>query len=92
MSPIQFLGQPVHDRICRSLIVVDPLTWRPLGWVAVGTHHLLVARGLRCPDVAPDSRRLQKVNIEALLPLIIMAGGLPLSLGHVTVLEVAEQV
>ena len=59
--------------MCCSVSVVDPLTWRPLGW-AVGTHHLLVARGLRGRDVGPNSRRLEKVNIEALVSPIMMAG------------------
>ena len=65
----QFRGQPAQDWMYRSVSVVDPLTWLPLGWV-VGTHHLLVARGLRGRDVCLDSCTLEKMNIEALFSLI----------------------
>ena len=76
----QIRGQPDQDWKCRSVSVVDPLTWLPLSW-AVGTHHLLVARGPRGRDVGPDSRRLENVNIEALFSLIMMAGSTHLAAG-----------
>ena len=49
----------------------------------MGTHHLLDARGLRCRHFGPDSRRLEKVNIEALSSLIMMADSTPLAAGLV---------
>ena len=57
--PGQFRVQPAQDWMCRSVSIVDPLTWRPLGW-AVCTHHMLDIACCQGPQLSRCRPRLSQ--------------------------------
>ena len=72
----QFGGEPSKDGMRCSVLVRDPLTARLVLGV---TDQLLASRGVLCSQVSPHSSRFQKMNVQALFAIVVMASRSPLA-------------
>ena len=78
----QFCGQPAKVRMRCSVLVRDPPAARLVLRLVLGVtaaDHLLASRGVLCSHVSPHSCGFQKMNVQALFAIVVMASRSPLA-------------
>jgi hypothetical protein len=78
----QLGGQPAKDGMRCSVLVRDPLAARLVLRLVLGVtaaDHLLASRGVLCSHVSPHSCGFQKMNVQALFAIVVMASRSPLA-------------